>query len=283
MLRTALSRARVPASLYVLPGQPRPAPSRTSSYYLLAKNQTQFSAGIVEGRQGRIGAEFSTEDEACRWMYGELVVKETRPKRLTPPEEQQAPRLATSLVRDVKTKMAQGAGDSFAYPVPQGSLVDQFGQESGSALSPAGTPFAQRGLTPSAHDHPRLERRPDRLGGVARTSIQVRGECHRRNDVNGRRSWLRGAGSRSSVISGESTRCCPRRSRSGLSCPLAARAAPPPQFAQAPDSHRQASPPYPPPQQAAGFAVPNRVAEPLVPGVGATPGNSSGSRRTATR
>jgi hypothetical protein len=34
--------------------------------------------------------------------------------------------------------------------VPQGSLVDQFGQESGSALSPAGTPFAQRGLTPSA-------------------------------------------------------------------------------------------------------------------------------------
>jgi hypothetical protein len=150
MLRTALSRARVPASLYVLPGQPRPPAHRTSSYYLLARNQTQFSAGIVEGREGRIGAEFGTEDEACRWMYGELVVKETRPARLTALQEQEAPRLAASLVADVKAKMAQQGGGSLAHPLPQGTLVDQFGQESGSALFPAGTPFAQRGQPPAA-------------------------------------------------------------------------------------------------------------------------------------
>jgi hypothetical protein len=150
MLRDALNRARVPTTLYVLPGQPRPAPARTSSYYLLAKNQNQFSAGIVEGQQGRIGAEFSTEDEACRWMYGELVVKETRPIRLTVQQEQQAAQLSRSLVRDVKNKIAQGAGDPFAYPLDQGRLVDAFGQESGSVLSPGGTPFAQRGLAQSA-------------------------------------------------------------------------------------------------------------------------------------
>jgi hypothetical protein len=146
MLRDALGGAGVPATLYVLPGQSRPAPSRTASYYLLAKTQNGFTAGTVEGRQGRIGAEFGTEDEACRWMYGELVIRETPPTRLSTQEEQQAAQLTVALVQDVKKKIAQNPGAPLAYPLVPGRLVDAFGQESGSTLFPDGTPFDQRGL-----------------------------------------------------------------------------------------------------------------------------------------
>jgi hypothetical protein len=146
MLRDAMTRAGVPATLYVLPGQPRPAARSVSGYYLLAKTPNGFTAGIVDGRQGRIGAEFGTEDEACRWMYGELVLRETPPLRLTVQQEQQAAARTAALVRDVEAKVAQSGGAPLGYPLPPGQLVDAFGQESGSVLYPDGTPFARRGL-----------------------------------------------------------------------------------------------------------------------------------------
>ena len=147
MLRQALGQAGVPASLYVLPGQPRA--TRTSSHYLLAKTQTGFTAGTVEGEQGRIGGQLGSEDEACRWLYAELVIKETPPARLTAQQEQQTAQATAALVQDVKTKVAQGAGAPVAYPLDPGRVVDAFGQESGTVLSPDGTPFAQRGLPKS--------------------------------------------------------------------------------------------------------------------------------------
>ncbi|MDN3358842.1 TNT domain-containing protein [Actinomadura sp. DC4] len=141
MLREALGQADVPASLYVLPGQP----ARASSYYLLAKTETGFTGGTVEGRQGRIGGEFGTEDEACRWLYAELVIRETPPARLTAAQEQQATALTAALVQDAKNKIAQSGGAPVAYPLDPGRLVDAFGQESGATLSPDGTPFGERG------------------------------------------------------------------------------------------------------------------------------------------
>jgi hypothetical protein len=144
MLRHALGQAGVPASLYVLPGQPRPA--RVSSYYLLAKTPSGFTAGTVEGQRGLPGGEFGTEDQACRWMYGELVIKETPPARLTAQQEQQTAQATAALVQDVRNKVAQSAGALVAYPLDPGRVVDAFGAESGTVLSPDGTPFAQRGL-----------------------------------------------------------------------------------------------------------------------------------------
>ncbi|WP_433325760.1 TNT domain-containing protein [Spirillospora sp. CA-294931] len=149
-LRDALTRAGVPAPLYVLPGQPRPGPAKASSYYVIARNKDQFTAGLVEFQQGRIAAEFPSEDEASRWLYGELVVRETPPHVLTPQAEQQAIKDGAALAQDARSKIAGAGGGSVTYPLAQGKLVDQFGQESGSMLFPFGLPFAQRGLPRSA-------------------------------------------------------------------------------------------------------------------------------------
>lgn len=153
MLRQALTQANVHPGLYVLPGQPKPPPAKTSSYYVVApsSNGTNgFSGGVVEYDQGRIGAQFATEDEACRWLYGELVLRETPPRRLTPAEETQAAEQAARLAADVQAKIALAGGASATYLLTQGQLVDAFGQESGSVLFPDGTPFGQRGLPAAA-------------------------------------------------------------------------------------------------------------------------------------
>ena len=149
MLRRALNEAGVPPSLYVLPGQPRPPLARTSSYYLIAKGKDEYSGGIVELRQGRIASEFPSEDEASRWLYGELAIKETPPRVLTPQAERQAAAQSADLVRDVGAKLTTMGGGTIAYQVPQDRHLDQFGQESGTVLFPYGTPFTLRGLPPS--------------------------------------------------------------------------------------------------------------------------------------
>ncbi|RAY13175.1 hypothetical protein DPM19_22050 [Actinomadura craniellae] len=150
MLQNALDQAQVPRDLYVLPGRQRPPADRTSSYYVLARGQNGFSVGIVEYRQGRTGAEFATEDEAYRWLYGELVVKENPPRALTPAQEAGLPGQSAALTADVRAKIAAGGGSTVTYPLTQGRLVDLFGQESGSTLFPAGVPFTGRGLPESA-------------------------------------------------------------------------------------------------------------------------------------
>ncbi|MFC4913019.1 TNT domain-containing protein [Actinomadura gamaensis] len=150
MLQGALTRAHVPRSLYVLPGQPRPPASRVSSYYVVSRVRNGFSGGVVEFDQGRIGAELPTEDEACRWLYGELVVRENAPAVLTPQVEAQALRDGQRLADAARQKIDSVAAGSTGFLLPQGTLVDAFGQESGSVLFPYGLPFAQRGLPPSS-------------------------------------------------------------------------------------------------------------------------------------
>jgi hypothetical protein len=55
-LRRDLARAGVPARLYVLPGEPRPAAGTVTGSSLFARTAEGFSGGVVEFRQGRIGA-----------------------------------------------------------------------------------------------------------------------------------------------------------------------------------------------------------------------------------
>ncbi|WP_242903159.1 TNT domain-containing protein [Actinomadura terrae] len=149
-LRAALGTAGVPSTLYVLPGQARPAASRTSSYYMIARSKDGFTGGIVEYEQGTVAAEFPTEDEASRWLYGELALKETPPHVLTPQTEPDAVRQGGALATDARAKINMGGGAAVTYLLTQGRFVDQFGQESGSLLFPFGMPFAQRGLPPAA-------------------------------------------------------------------------------------------------------------------------------------
>lgn len=150
-LRTALDQAKVPRGLYVLPGQPRPGGEADSTYYIIAKEADRYSGGVVEFAQGRIGGRFTTEDEACRWLYGQLVVRERPARPLDARAEQAAARAGTVLARDVRSKISHSGRASIAYPLAQGTLVDAFGQESGSLLFPFGTPFATRGLPAQVH------------------------------------------------------------------------------------------------------------------------------------
>ncbi|MEU9025862.1 TNT domain-containing protein [Actinomadura sp. NPDC048394] len=151
MLRTALDEAKVPRGLYVLPGQPRPRAGAVSSYYVIAKETDRFSGGVVEFQKGRIGGQFTTEDEASRWLYGQLVVRERPVHPLDARAERVAIRDGANLAADARNKIAQSGRASIAYPLAQGALVDAFGQESGSLLFPFGTPFAPRGLPARVH------------------------------------------------------------------------------------------------------------------------------------
>lgn len=146
MLQGALTKGHVPRRLYVLPGQPRPPVNRVSSYYVVSRVQNGFSGGVVEFDQGRIGAELPTEDEACRWLYGELAVQAHTPAVLPPQMEPQALRDGRRLADTARQKVSAAPAGTSGYLLPQGTLVDAFGQESGSVLFPYGIPFAQRGL-----------------------------------------------------------------------------------------------------------------------------------------
>lgn len=146
MLAAELDSAGVPPELYVLPGEPRPAEGTATSYYLLTENDRGYSAGIVEYEQGRTGADFPTEDEAARWLYGELTLVDDEPQPLSASEEQQARKQTEKFLGDVRTQLRDGSGDSAPVTLKPGTLVDAFGQESGSLLFPDGQPFGERGL-----------------------------------------------------------------------------------------------------------------------------------------
>lgn len=149
-LRKALTEAGVPGSLYVLPGEPRPAPDEVSGYYVIAKGSEQFTGGVVEFRQARIAAEFPTEDEACRWLYGELVVPEAPVHELDAAAERRAVKDGAELDARVRKEIAAAGGASTTFTLPQGTLVDRFGQESGTVLFPYGIGFGARGQPESA-------------------------------------------------------------------------------------------------------------------------------------
>ncbi len=80
-----------------------------TGYYLIARTAEGFSGGVVEFRQGRIGAEFATEDEACRWLYGQLVVADRPVHALDAAAERDAARRGAALARDVRAEIAAGA------------------------------------------------------------------------------------------------------------------------------------------------------------------------------
>ena len=149
-LRTALTEAGVSGSLYVLPGEPRPDARKVSGYYVIAKGKNQFTGGAVEFRQARIAAGFRTEDEACRWLYGELVVQESPPHRLDPRAERKAVRDGAALSTRVRAEISAAGGASTTYTLPQGTLLDRFGQESGAVLFPYGIGVGLRGQPASA-------------------------------------------------------------------------------------------------------------------------------------
>lgn len=153
-LRAALAQAGVPSTLYVLPGQRRPPADRASSYYVVAFSGDQFTGGLVEFERARIAVELPTENEACRWLYGELVISEKPPHVLNQQTERQAVQQGAALTADARAKITTAGGGSIAYMLPQGRFVDTFGQESNSYLFPFGTSFAQRGLPPSARAAP---------------------------------------------------------------------------------------------------------------------------------
>ncbi|MDT0304231.1 TNT domain-containing protein [Streptomonospora wellingtoniae] len=146
MLAAQLDSAGVPPELYVLPDEARPAAGTATSYFLLTESERGYSAGIVEYEQGRTGADFPTEDEAARWLYGELVLVDADPRPLGTSEEDKAAKRTAKLADDARAKIRQGSGDSVNTLLKPGMLVDTFGQEGGSLLFPDGQPFRERGL-----------------------------------------------------------------------------------------------------------------------------------------
>ncbi|PDP87177.1 hypothetical protein CQJ94_13565 [Glycomyces fuscus] len=154
-LRGELDAAGVPESLYVLPGDPRPEPGTLDSYYLLSQDAEGYlSAAVMDFDQGRPGPEFTTEDEAARWLYQELATTEPEPTVLTQAEERQAAEATSELVTTVRESLEERSGGSYLHGLAVGDVVDAFGQESGRYLFPDGTPFGERGLPDYARTGP---------------------------------------------------------------------------------------------------------------------------------
>ena len=147
MLRAELESAEVPEHLYVLPGDVRPEAETIGSYYLITQDpEGHLSASVMDSDQGRPGLEFSTEDEAARWLFQELATTEDAPRTLGSAEETSAKEDTEELVGEVRDGLEQRSGDSYLHTLEPGNVLDAFGPESGRHLFPDGTPFEERGL-----------------------------------------------------------------------------------------------------------------------------------------
>ncbi|OOC56336.1 MULTISPECIES: TNT domain-containing protein [Nocardiopsis] len=154
-LRGELDAAGVPDSLYVLPGQTRPEPGTIDSYYLLTQDAEGYlSAAVIDFDQGRPGTEFTTEDQAARWLYQELATTEPEPVVLTQAEERETAEAVAEMDTEVRENLEQRSGGSYLHSLEVGDVVDAFGQESGRYLFPDGTPFEERGLPDYARTGP---------------------------------------------------------------------------------------------------------------------------------
>lgn len=157
-LREELDAAGVPESLYVLPGDPRPEADTLDSYYLLTEDAEGYlSAAVIDFDQGRTGMEFTTEDEAARWLYRELATTEDEPTVLTQAEEQETAEAASELDAEVRENLTERDSGSYLHGLEVGDVVDAYGQESGRYLFPDGTPFRERGLPDHARTGPEGE------------------------------------------------------------------------------------------------------------------------------
>ncbi|MEU0236595.1 TNT domain-containing protein [Nocardiopsis sp. NPDC006198] len=145
--REELDAAGVPRSLYVLPGDPRPEPETVDSYYVITQDEEGYlAAAVIDFDQGRPGMEFTTEDQAARWLYQELATTEPDPAPLTQAEEAETAEATAELVTEVRESLEERSGGSYLHGLEVGDVVDAFGQESGRYLFPDGTPFEERGL-----------------------------------------------------------------------------------------------------------------------------------------
>lgn len=81
-LDEALHEAGVPESQYLILGIPRPAGPLQDPYYVLHEPDDGCLLTLQERGSTREIARFSTEDEACRFLFGQL----TRPIPEPPPD-----------------------------------------------------------------------------------------------------------------------------------------------------------------------------------------------------
>ncbi|MEV2278235.1 TNT domain-containing protein [Nocardiopsis sp. NPDC049922] len=155
MARGELVAAGVPDTLYVLPGDERPAPGTIDSYYLVTEDaEGYFDSSVIAFDQGRTGMRFTTEDEAARWLFQELATTEAEPAPLTAAQEEAVAEATAELTAEVRENLEDRSGDSYRHTLEVGDVVDAFGQESGRFLHPDGTPFSDRGLPEHARRSP---------------------------------------------------------------------------------------------------------------------------------
>jgi hypothetical protein len=151
-LQEALRRAGVPDSLYALPGI-RAAEPGLESYFFVRGPEGGYVIGVFERGAERIGYRSWVEDEVCRRFQDELVFPVPARPPLSPAEEDAVKHRTEAIVKDVSATargaMARVQTSSMPYPLTEGTVVDQFGQESGTYLYPDGTPFQRRSLPPS--------------------------------------------------------------------------------------------------------------------------------------
>ncbi|HEY7486521.1 MAG TPA: TNT domain-containing protein [Streptosporangiaceae bacterium] len=151
MLQDALRRGGIPDTLYALPDIHKPRPG-LESYYFLGSRSGQYAVGVFERGEERIGRSFTSLDQAARWLYDQLVFPDAPPAKLSASKAVAAKNATKQTVRQVRgaVRPARGAtASTTVFTLPQGILVDEFGQESGSYLYPDGTSFKERSLPPS--------------------------------------------------------------------------------------------------------------------------------------
>jgi hypothetical protein len=152
LLQAGLRRAGIPDALYALPAVHEPKPGLESYYFLATPKSGQVEVGVFERGERRVGRSFTSDDQACRWMYDELVFPDSPPAKLPAGKAvaaKNATKAAVAQVRELVRPGAKAAPATAVATLPKSMLVDQFGQESGSYLYPDGTPFKERSLPPS--------------------------------------------------------------------------------------------------------------------------------------
>ena len=148
-LRDALAAAGVPDDLYSLQGV-HPLDPAQETCYLLGGSGGDVRVGVFE-RGGAVFGFAGTEDDACDFLFGELVFPEQAPVVI---DEDEAGRRSRDLIALVDTGLDEGARlgpvAALEFHLRPGDVVDRFGPESGTYLFPAGTAAEQRSQPPTA-------------------------------------------------------------------------------------------------------------------------------------
>lgn len=153
-LPALLTAAGVPDELYSLQGVHELDPSQETCY-LLGGAGDDVRVGVFERNGARFGFT-GTEDEACRFLYDELVFDEPEPTTFDGAGETTAAERSAALSALVDAALDEGArlGEvaSVAFVLRPGDVVDRFGPESGTYLYPDGTPAERRSQPPTAFE-----------------------------------------------------------------------------------------------------------------------------------